>query len=88
MVQNGEISENCLFLDIYKPAGVSTEKLPIFVFIHGGGFIAGSSQDFSPEGLAKQGMIVILPQYRLGTYSNSCVHICHARDKRVKIVNH
>ena len=67
MVQNGEISENCLFLDIYKPAGVSTEKLPIFVFIHGGGFIAGSSQDFSPEGLAKQGMIVILPQYRLGT---------------------
>lgn len=75
MVRNGEISENCLFLDIYKPAGVSTEKLPIFVFIHGGGFIAGSSQDFSPEGLAKQGMIVILPQYRLGTvkipYKNS-----------------
>ena len=67
MVQNNEISEDCLFLDIYNPADVSTETLPIFVFVHGGGFIAGSSQDFSPEALAKQGMIVILPQYRLDT---------------------
>ena len=79
MVQNNEISEDCLFLDIYIPEGVSIEELPIFVFVHGGGFIAGSSQDFSPEGLAKQGMIVILPQYRLVTVHNNFQKLHYVR---------
>ena len=65
MVQNNEISEDCLKLTIYRPTGSKDEKLPLFVFVHGGGFIAGSSQDFYAQELAKLGMIVILPQYRL-----------------------
>ena len=41
----GIVGEDCLFLDIWRPAGTkSDDNLPIAVFIHGGGMYIGNSQ--------------------------------------------
>jgi para-nitrobenzyl esterase len=62
-------SEDCLYLNIWRPAGATKNaKLPVMVWIHGGAFVAGSGS--SPESagnqFAKQGVILITFNYRLG----------------------
>ncbi|MDT8414023.1 MAG: carboxylesterase family protein [Flavobacteriaceae bacterium] len=62
-------SEDCLFLNIWKPANaVKGAKLPVMVWIHGGAFVfgSGSQPDFSGVNFAKQGVILITFNYRLG----------------------
>ncbi len=61
-------SENCLYLNVFTPAGASTggRGLPVMVWIHGGAFIAGESNDYNPAGLVRHGVIVITINYRLG----------------------
>ncbi len=59
-------SEDCLFLNIWRPAGAKPKaKLPVMVWIHGGAFVGGSGNT-SGEGFAKQGVILISINYRLG----------------------
>lgn len=67
MVQN-DISEDCLFLNIWTPARKASDNLPVFVFIHGGGYTEGSGaiDTYDGEELAKKGIIVITINYRLG----------------------
>ena len=62
-------SEDCLFLNIWAPAGTKKgAKLPVMVWIHGGAFVFGSGahSDFSGEQFAKKGVILITFNYRLG----------------------
>src|SRR5882724_10469137 len=62
-------SEDCLFLNVWKPAGAAQgAQLPVMVWIHGGAFVfgSGSSPDFSGVQLTKQGVILITFNYRLG----------------------
>jgi para-nitrobenzyl esterase len=62
-------SEDCLFLNMWLPAGTAKNaKLPVMVWIHGGAFVfgSGSQQDFSGVQFAKQGVILITFNYRLG----------------------
>ncbi|KAG7324332.1 hypothetical protein KOW79_012348 [Hemibagrus wyckioides] len=63
-----EMSEDCLYLNIYTPAKPSEEaKLPVMVWIHGGGFSCGSGSIFDGHALAAyQNVVVVLIQYRLG----------------------
>ena len=57
-IQQGS-SEDCLFLNIWKPAGAAKNaKLPVMVWIHGGAFVGGSGNT-SGEGFAKQGVILV-----------------------------
>jgi para-nitrobenzyl esterase len=59
-------SEDCLFLNIWRPAGaVQRAKLPVMVWIHGGAFVGGSGNT-SGDGFAKQGVILVTINYRLG----------------------
>jgi len=59
-------SEDCLFLNVWRPAGVAQKaKLPVMVWIHGGAFVGGSGNT-SGEGFAKQGVILVSINYRLG----------------------
>lgn len=59
-------SEDCLFLNIWRQAGATQNaKLPVMVWIHGGAFVGGSGNT-SGEGFAKQGVILISINYRLG----------------------
>ena len=62
-------SEDCLFLNIWRPAAAASDaKLPVMVWIHGGAFVfgSGSSPDFSRSQFAKQGVILVTFNYRLG----------------------
>ena len=62
-------SEDCLFLNIWLPAGTpKTAKLPVMVWIHGGAFVFGSGAfpDFSGSSFAEKQVILVSINYRLG----------------------
>ena len=59
-------SENCLYLNVFAPAGHRLSPLPVMVWIHGGGFVGGESDDYDPSGLVADGVIVVTINYRLG----------------------
>uniref|UniRef100_I3KBP8 Carboxylic ester hydrolase n=1 Tax=Oreochromis niloticus TaxID=8128 RepID=I3KBP8_ORENI len=63
-----EISEDCLYLNIYTPANKANgAKLPVMVWIHGGGFAMGSASFYDGSALAAyQDVVVVQIQYRLG----------------------
>ncbi len=59
-------SEDCLFLNIWRPAGVQQgAMLPVMVWIHGGAFVGGNGNT-SGEGFARKGVILVSINYRLG----------------------
>lgn len=78
-----KVSEDCLNLNIARPAGkcVGGEKLPVMVYIHGGSFWAGSNEEITirPDGMilesVKNGLPVIhvAMNYRLGCEYGSMV---------------
>jgi len=62
-------SEDCLFLNVWLPAGTAKNaKLPVMVWIHGGAFVFGSGAlpDFTGSSFTKQGVILVTINYRLG----------------------
>jgi para-nitrobenzyl esterase len=63
-------SEDCLFLNVWAPAKLSPAKLPVMLWIYGGGFVAGSTSEARQDGttLAQQGVIVVSMNYRLGIF--------------------
>ncbi|KAF1927310.1 alpha/beta-hydrolase [Didymella exigua CBS 183.55] len=67
-------SEACLNLNVFRPSGVPLDqKLPIFIFIHGGSFVSGSSKSFDGAmfvARSAQPVMVITMQYRLGAIGN------------------
>ncbi len=64
----GELNEDCLFLNIVTPA-VEGSRRPVLVWIHGGGFTAGSANEYDGSVLAEQGdVIVVTINYRLGAF--------------------
>ena len=60
------VSEDCLYLNIQTPAESKTEKLPVLVWIHGGGFITGDANSNSGVKFAKQGIVFVSLSYRTG----------------------
>lgn len=62
-----EQSEDCLFLNVWTP-GLDRARRPVMVFIHGGGFITGSSSVSVYHGaaLARRGVVLVTLNYRLG----------------------
>ena len=64
-ISNGS-SEDCLYLNVWTPTNTEKgAKLPVMVWIHGGGFTGGSGNT-SGVGFAKQGVILVSMNYRLG----------------------
>uniref|UniRef100_A0A667ZMF3 Carboxylic ester hydrolase n=1 Tax=Myripristis murdjan TaxID=586833 RepID=A0A667ZMF3_9TELE len=63
-----ELSEDCLYLNVYTPAAaVKGDKLPVLVWIHGGGLTAGAASWYDGAPLAVyENIVVVLIQYRLG----------------------
>ena len=64
------LSEDCLFLNVTTPRGMrSAARLPVMLFIHGGGYTSGAGSDYSADRLARQGhVIVVTINYRLGVF--------------------
>ena len=63
-------SEDCLGLNVWTPARSASDKLPVMVWIHGGGFMIGASSQtvYDGEPLAAQGVVVVSINYRLGIF--------------------
>jgi para-nitrobenzyl esterase len=63
-----QVSEDCLYLNIWTPAKQVAERLPVIVWIHGGGFRNGSASMplYWGDRLAHRGVIVVTIAYRLG----------------------
>ncbi|NIG36087.1 carboxylesterase [Pantoea sp. ICBG 828] len=64
-------SEDCLYLNVYRPADIqnNSKKLPVFVWIHGGGLQVGQGGDYDPSKLVTQGKAVVVTlNYRLGLF--------------------
>jgi para-nitrobenzyl esterase len=60
-------AEDCLYLNVYMPANsLSKVKLPVMVWIHGGAFIFGSGSTYNGTQFAKQNLVVVTVNYRLG----------------------
>ena len=61
-------SEDCLYLSVWTPARAANERLPVMVWIHGGGFFSGASDETRHEGssLASRGIVLVEINYRLG----------------------
>lgn len=63
-----QVSEDCLYLNVYTPANSTEEKLPVLFWIFGGGFTGGSTEDpeMSGEHLCEKGVVVVTATYRCG----------------------
>jgi para-nitrobenzyl esterase len=64
------ISEDCLALNVWTPVNHGKGHLPVMVWIYGGGFVAGATSEPRQDGtnLAKQGVVVVSMNYRLGIF--------------------
>lgn len=65
-----EMSEDCLYLNIWTPAQSREEKLPVIFWVHGGAFLTGygNSAHFDGEPFARQGVILVTVNYRLNVF--------------------
>ncbi|WP_404343600.1 carboxylesterase/lipase family protein [Pseudoalteromonas mariniglutinosa] len=63
-------SEDCLYLNVFRPAKQAKQPYPVVVWIHGGGFVNGgaSPEVYSGDNFAKQGIVFVSFNYRLGRF--------------------
>src|SRR5204863_3662241 len=63
-------NEDCLSLNVWSPATRADEHRPVMVWIHGGGFTAGTPPErlYHGEAIAKKGVVVVSVAYRLGVF--------------------
>lgn len=69
--QDGGGSEDCLFLNVYAPVNATADsKLPVMLWIHGGGYAGGSSNEPRHNGdfLPLKGVVLVTINYRLGVF--------------------
>lgn len=67
-INPGALSEDMLYLNIYTPAP-DTKARPVLIYIHGGGYSAGSANDFDPTPFArKHDVVVVSINYRFALF--------------------
>jgi para-nitrobenzyl esterase len=62
------VSEDCLYLNVWTPATSPAERLPVLVWIYGGGFNGGATSYPVHDGarLARRGVVLVSLSYRVG----------------------
>jgi para-nitrobenzyl esterase len=58
-------SEDCLYLNVSGPTDTSVPR-PVMVWVHGGGFVSGTGNDYDTTPLVRQGVVVVTLNYRVG----------------------
>jgi len=63
------VSEDCLYLNVWAPDG-DAKDLPVLVYFYGGGYMAGDGSEprYDCESMAKQGIVAVTVNYRLGVF--------------------
>uniref|UniRef100_A0A8C5LH97 Carboxylic ester hydrolase n=1 Tax=Jaculus jaculus TaxID=51337 RepID=A0A8C5LH97_JACJA len=76
-----QFSEDCLYLNIYTPADLTkTSRLPVMVWIHGGGLVEGGAIAYNGLALsAHENVVVVVIQYRLGIWGSFSTEDEHSR---------
>lgn len=76
-------SEDCLYINIITPAETPDEKLPVALWVYGGGFVQGYSQKLETDGeaFAQRGVIYVSFNYRVGIFGYAS---CSALDTETK----
>jgi para-nitrobenzyl esterase len=69
-MHHGPVSEDCLYLNLWTPAHPADARLPVLVFIYGGGFSEGSVSVplYDGAALARRNLLVVTINYRLGAF--------------------
>lgn len=64
------LNEDCLYLNIWTAAKSAKDRLPVMVWIHGGGFTRGfaGTSSYNGEVLARKGAVIVTMNYRLGVF--------------------
>ena len=67
-IQAPAMSEDCLYLNVWTPAKSPSARVPVLVWIFGGGFNVGATSvpTYSGEQLARKGVVLVSISYRLG----------------------
>ena len=67
-----DLSEDCLFLNVWTPAKRNSKNLPVLVYFYGGGNAAGDASEprYDGESMAKKGIVVVSCNYRLNIFGN------------------
>ena len=70
LIPKDPITENCLYLNVWTGASSSSERRPVIVWIHGGGFQSGSGSVpiYNGSAMAKKGVVFVTINYRLGIF--------------------
>ena len=70
MGNTAPVSEDCLYLNVWTPAKKAGEKIPVIVWIYGGGFSGGSTSTpmYDGMGFAKKGVVLVSVAYRVGPF--------------------
>lgn len=65
----GNVSEDCLYLNMWTPAKTPKDRVPVLVWIYGGGFSFGSTSTpvHNGEHLARKGVVLVSINYRVGS---------------------
>jgi para-nitrobenzyl esterase len=65
-----KMSEDCLFLNVWTATAAASEKRPVMVWIHPGGYSTGSgaAPGYDGEALARKGVVLVTINYRLGPF--------------------
>ena len=65
-----EPAEDCLYTNVWIPQGAPGKKLPVMVWIYGGGFVNGGSSPAVYDGsqFARRGVVLVSFNYRLGRF--------------------
>ena len=63
-----QMSEDCLYLNVYTAAESARDRRPVMVWIHGGAFTSGAGAIYQGEDLARKGVVVVTINYRLGVF--------------------
>ncbi len=67
---HNEVSEDCLYLNLWTAAKAASEKRPVYVFLYGGGFNEGSGAvpAYDGDAMAQKGLVVVTINYRVGLF--------------------
>ncbi|MEJ2110275.1 MAG: carboxylesterase family protein [Acidobacteriota bacterium] len=70
MGNTSPVGEDCLYLNVWTPAKKKDEKLPVILWIYGGGFMGGSTSTamYDGMGFAKKGVVLVSVAYRVGPF--------------------